>query len=171
MELKKSILIIALVFFANLSFYDANAHSMFNSAEQVIGGYRVQIATLPEIPAANERSQILIRVQDNDFNELERFTLGIRIFFDGKQIDAIPPRSYEQGHMETDYIFESNGIHIFRVDLYDVARDGGVLTYTFNVGTQNPFGYAFIISITVGAVGLAIVIGYIYIPKKIRSRL
>ena len=29
---------------------DVYAHSLFNSAEEFIGGYRVQIATLPEFP-------------------------------------------------------------------------------------------------------------------------
>ena len=142
---------------------------MFNSAEQVIGGYRVQIATLPEIPQSGEKSQVLLRVLDPDYNEIDRFTLGIRVFFNDLQVDAISPRTYEDGHMETDYVFRNNGNHIFRVDLYDVAKDGGILTYTFNVSTQNPFGYAFIIAITSGAVGLAIVVGYIYIPKKIKS--
>ena len=34
------------------------------------------------------------------------------------------------GHMEKDFIFEESGNHIFRVDLYDAASDGGVLTFS-----------------------------------------
>ena len=30
---------------------DADAHPLFNSGEEWIGDYRIQIATLPEIPA------------------------------------------------------------------------------------------------------------------------
>jgi len=46
----------------------ANGHSLFNSAEKFIGGYRVQVATLPEFPNVGETSQILFRVTDAVFN-------------------------------------------------------------------------------------------------------
>ena len=121
---------------------DAEAHPLFYSGEEWIGDYRIQIATLPEIPAVDEKIQVLLRVVDVDFQELENFTLGIRIFdITGEQIDAIMPTSYQNGHVEMDYIFENSGNHVFRVDLYDLAKDGGVLTYTFNISAQNPFGY------------------------------
>lgn len=145
------------------------AHSMFNSAEQAIGDYRVQVATLPEFPQLGEPSQILFRVTDRDLNEVERFTMGIRIFYNEEQVDSIPIKSHEGGHWETNYVFEKSGIHIFKVDLYDLG-DKGVLTYTFNIGTQSPFGYVFIISITIGAAIFAIVVGYIYLPKRLRSK-
>ncbi len=45
----------------------------------------------------------------------------------------------------------------------------GVITYTFNMGTQNPFGYIFFIAISVGAMGLVIVAGIIYLPKKFKK--
>jgi uncharacterized integral membrane protein len=41
----------------------------------------------------------------------------------------------------------------------------GVLTYTFNMGTQSPFGVIFIAAITVGALTMTGVFIYIYIPK------
>jgi len=97
------------------------AHPMFNSGEEWIGDYRIQIATLPEIPAVDEEIQVLFQVVDADFQELDQFTMGIRIFYDGEQIDAVMPMMYQNGHMEMDYIFEMSGNHIFRVDLYDVA--------------------------------------------------
>ena len=68
---------------------------MFNSAEEFIGGYRVQIATLPEFPQIDEPSQFLVRVTDADFEEVDRFTMGMRFFINGKQVDAIPPQSIE----------------------------------------------------------------------------
>jgi hypothetical protein len=40
----------------------------------------------------------------------------------------------------------------------------GTLTYTFNMGTQSPFGVIFIAAITIGAISFAAVIGYIYLP-------
>ncbi len=157
------------VFLAIITIPSAFAHSMFNSAEQSIGDYRVQVATLPEFPQIGETSQILFRVSDNDLNEVERFTMGVRIFYNDEQVDSIPIKSHEGGHWEMNYVFDKPGIHIFKVDLYDLGEKG-VLTYTFNMGTQSPFGYVFIISITIGAIIFAIVVGYIYLPKRIRSR-
>ena len=145
---------------------DAEAHPLFNSSEEWIGDYRVQISTLPEIPAVGENIQVLLRVVDADFQELDQFTLGIRIFYDGEQIDAIMPKIYQNGHVEMDYFFENSGNHVFRVDLYDIAKDGGVLTYTFNISAQNPFGYIFISAVTMGGIMTAIIFIYVYLSKR-----
>ena len=144
------------------------AHSLFNSAEQFIGGYRVQVATLPEFPQIGDTSQILFRVTDENYEEIDRFTMGIRIFYNDDQIDAFSPQSHEGSHWESDYVFENPGNHIFKVDLYDMEGTSGVLTYTFNMSTQSPFGYIFITSIAIGSGIFAIILGYIYIPKKLR---
>ncbi|WP_297463919.1 hypothetical protein [Nitrosarchaeum sp.] len=151
-------------------FSDAYAHSMFNSAEEFLGGYRVQVATLPEFPQIGEKSQILFRVGDSEFNEVDQFTMGVRFFYNDQQIDAINPELHKGGHYETDYVWKNSGNHIVKVDLYDMEGSPEVLTYTFNMGTQNPFGYIFIMAITFGAITLGIVIAYIYIPKKIKLK-
>ena len=143
---------------------------MFNSAEQFLGGYRVQVATLPEFPQIGEKSQILFRVTDENFEEVDRFTMGVRFFYNDQQIDAIAPQSYESGHYEFDYVWENSGNHIVRVDLYDMGENLGILTYTFNMSTQSPFGYIFIIAITVGAISLGVVVAYVYLPKKLRFK-
>jgi hypothetical protein len=151
-------------------FSDAYAHSMFNSAEEFLGGYRVQVATLPEFPQIGEKSQILFRVGDSDFNEVDHFTMGVRFFYNDQQIDAIAPQSHKGGHYEIDYVWEKSGNHIVKVDLYDMGDNPGILTYTFNMSTQSPFGYIFIISITIGAITLGVVVAYVYLPKKIRFK-
>ena len=145
---------------------EAEAHALFNSGEEWIGDYRVQIATLPEIPAVDEEIQVLFQVVDGDFQELDQFTMGIRVFYDGEQIDAIMPKMYQNGHMEMDYIFEMSGNHIFRVDLYNIAQDGRVLTYTFNIGAQNTFGFIFIGAITMGGIMTAIIFIYVYFSRR-----
>ncbi len=71
-------------------FSEAFGHSMFNSAEETFGGYRIQVATLPEFPEIGKNSQILFRVTDVDFEEVDRFTLGVRIFYNDQQIDLKP---------------------------------------------------------------------------------
>jgi len=145
---------------------EAEAHPLFNSSEEWIGDHRVQISTLPEIAAVGEEIQVLLRVVDADFEELDQFTMGIRIFYDGEQIDAVMPNMYQNGHMEMDYIFEMSGNHIFRVDLYDVANDGQPLTYTFNISSQNTFGFVFISAVTMGGMMTAIIFVYVYWSKR-----
>ena len=145
---------------------EAEAHSMFNSGEEWIGDHRIQIATLPEIPAVNEKIQVIFQIVDTDFKEVDQFTTGIRIFYDGEQIDAVMPKIYKHGHMEMDYSFEMSGNHVFRVDLYDVANDGQPLTYTFNISSQNTFGFVFISAVTMGGMMTAIIFVYVYWSKR-----
>tara|TARA_Y100000294_G_C8467928_1_gene301424 strand:+ start:208 stop:729 length:522 start_codon:yes stop_codon:yes gene_type:complete len=171
MEMKYStIIIMLLLVFPAIGLLEAQAHPLFNSSEEWIGDHRVQISTQPEIPAVGEKIQVLLRVSDADFEELDRFLLGIRIFYHENQIGAIQPVVYENGHIEMDYVFEESGNHIFKVDLYDVAEDGGVLTYVFNISAQSPFGYIFIGAITCGGIMGGVIFGYIYF-SKIRSKL
>ena len=143
----------------------AHAHSLFNSAEEFVGGFRVQIATLPEFPQIGEESRVLIRVTDADFEEVERFTMGMRFTFNGEQVHAVPPAAVEGSHWEGAFVFDSPGNHIVYVDLYDMKGDGETITYTFNLSTQSPFGYIFIVSITVGASVFGVLMAYIYLPR------
>ena len=170
MKKLRSIVILLLVLSAMPAFSQVYGHSMFNSAESSLGGYRVQVATLPEFPQIGEPSTILFRVTDEDFVEVDRFTLGVRFFYNDQQIDAIAPESYEGGHMDKEYVWERSGNHIVRVDLYDMEGSSGILTYTFNMGTQSPFGQIFFISIIIGALVLTGVVMYIYIPKKLKFK-
>lgn len=150
--------------------HEAYAHSMFNSAEKFHGGYRVQVATAPEFPQIDEPSQFLIRVTNEEFEEVDRFTMGIRFFYNDQQVDAIPPKSHSGAHWDFDYVWKNPGNHIVEIILYDMEGSSNALTYKFNMGTQSPFGYIFIIAITVGALCFAGVMGYIYLPKFKKSR-
>jgi hypothetical protein len=149
---------------------NAQAHSLFNSSEETLGDYRVQIATLPEFPQIGEKSEVLIRVTDNEFDEVDRFTIGMRIFFNEEQIDAVRPQSVNGAHFTTDFVFDNSGNHIFRVDLYDATDSGQTLTFTFNISTQSPFGYIFIGAIAAGGIIVAGVIAIIFIPKIIKKK-
>ena len=103
-----------------------------------------------------------------DYNEVDDFTLGIRIFFNEEQIDAIRPQSVNGAHFSTDFVFMDSGNHIFRVDLYDPMDYGNPLTYTFNISTQSPFGYIFIGAIAAGGLIFVGVMGLVFIPKIIK---
>lgn len=161
-----TILFIIVLFFT--SYIDiiqyGNAHSMFNSAESIIGNYRIQIATLPEIPTTGERSEILFRIQDKEFNNVDEFIMGIRIYENDTNIDNINPVYHNGYHWKVDYIFKKSGNHIFMVDLYDLINTE-ITTYKFNVSTHNPFGYIFICSIAIGSIGVAIILTYVYVPR------
>ena len=163
-------LILPLLFVSITATTNAYGHSLFNSAEETIGDYRVQIATQPEFPQIGERSQILIRVTDQNFEEVDRFTMGARIFYNDEQIITWRPESYDDGHMQKNFIFEEAGNHIFRIDLYDAGKDGGVLTYTFNISTQSPFGYIFIGAIAAGGIIFAGVMGIVLVSRLLKKR-
>ena len=173
MTKKRSVFLIFILLFSSiLIIEEAYAHSMFNSAEKFYAGYRVQVATAPEFPQIGEPSQFLVRVTDSDFEEVDRFTMGIRVSFNDQRVDTIPPTSIEGGHWDFDYVWRNQGNHIVLIDLYDMGENQGILTYTFNMGTQSPFGYIFFASIIVGALCLTGVVVYIYLPQVFkRSKL
>ena len=163
-----------LIFVLILSFYagfdSVYAHSMFNSAEESIGGFRVQVATAPEFPQIDEPSQFLIKVTKGfDYEDVDDFTMGIRVFYNDQQVDAIPPTSIQGSHWDFDYVWRNTGNHIVKVDLYDAKDTDEILTYTFNMGTQSPFGGIFIGAITVGALVFVGVMSYIYLPKILKK--
>ncbi len=164
--LSRLFLVIFFGFLVTPVLYDASAHSMFNSATQKIGNYKVQVATIPEIPTTGEKTQILFRVLDDADNEVEKFRMGVRIFYNDALVDTIPPQYHEGGHWDTNYVFRESGNHIFRADLYDVAENGGIISYTFNISTLNPFGYIFIYVISAGGIACLAIIVWILISRK-----
>ncbi len=171
MAKKRSFFLIFILILSSISVFDyAYAHSMFNSSEKFEAGYRVQVATLPEFPEIGEPSKFLVKVSEGfDYEEVDRFTMGIRIFYNDQQIDTIPVTHIEGNHWDIDYVWKNSGNHIVEVDLYNIGENQGITTYKFNMGTQNPFGYIFFIAITVGALFLAIVTGYVYLSKKFKK--
>ena len=48
-------------------------------------------------------------------------------------------------------------------------QDGGVLTFSFNISTQSPFGYIFIGSIAAGGIIFGGVIGIVYVPRILKK--
>jgi hypothetical protein len=170
MAINRSFFLIFILLFSSISVFDVNAHSMFNSGEKFEAGFRVQVATLPEFPEIGEPSTFLIRVTEGfDYVEVDRFKMGIKIYYNEELVDTIPPKSIEGAHWDLDYVWKNSGNHIVKVDLYVIGENQVVVTYTFNMGTQNPFGYIFFIAITIGALFLAITIGYVYFTKKFKK--
>ena len=170
MAINRSFFLIFILLFSSISVFDVNAHSMFNSGEKFEAGFRVQVATLPEFPEIGEPSTFLIRVTEGfDYEEVDRFRMGIKIYYNEELVDTIPPKSIEGAHWDLDYVWKNSGNHIVKVDLYDVGKNQSVVTFTFNMGTQNPFGYIFFIAIAIGALFLAVTVGYVYFTKKFKK--
>lgn len=171
MARKRSVFLIFVLVLASFSgFSSAYAHSMFNSAEESYGGYRVQVATAPEFPQIGEPSQFLIKVTKGfDYEEVDDFTMGIRVFYNDQQVDAIPPTTIDGSHWDFDYVWRNIGNHIVKVDLYNMEGSEKTLTFTFNMGTQSPFGVVFIGAITTGALVFVGVMLYIYLPKMLKK--
>ena len=166
----RSVLIFSVLIFSSIMFSDAYGHSMFNSAEKFESGFRVQVATTPEFPQIDEPSQFRIRVTEGfDYEEVDNFKMGIRIFFNGQQVDTIQPKNIEGSHWDIDYVWRAQGNHIVKIDLYGMIEGKEVHTYTFNMGTQNPFGYIFFGAIIVGALCLTAVVVYIYVPNLFKK--
>jgi hypothetical protein len=171
MAKKRSVFLILVLMFSSYSgFGSADAHSMFNSAEQTYGNYRVQVATAPEFPQIDEPSQFLIKVTKGfEYEEVDDFTIGIRVYYNDQQVDAIPPTLVTGSHWDFDYVWRNIGNHIVKIDLYDMEGSTGILTYTFNMGTQSPFGVVFLGAITTGAFVFLGVMLYIYLPKILKK--
>ena len=171
MSKKRSVFLIFILLLSSVSIFDyAYAHSMFNSSEKFEAGYRVQVATLPEFPEIGGPSTFLVRVSEGfEYTEVDRFTMGIRIYYNEELVDTIPVTHIEGSHWDIDYVWKNSGNHIVKVDLYNIGENQGITTYTFNMGTQNPFGYIFFIAIAIGAMGLVIVVGIVYLPKKLKK--
>jgi len=166
----RSILIFSVLILSSVLFSDVYAHSMFNSAEKFESGFRVQVGTNPEFPQINEASQLLIRVTEGyDYEEVEKFTMGIRIFQNGQQVDSITPTSIDGAEWSIDYVWKNTGIYQVKVDLYGIEENKEFHTYTFNMGVQNPFGYLFFGAIIVGALTLTVVVLYIYVPNMFKK--
>jgi hypothetical protein len=171
MAKKRSVFLIFILIFSSYAGFDSvYGHSMFNSAEQSYGGYRVQVATAPEFPQIDEPSQFLIKVTKGfDYEEVDNFTMGIRVYYNDQQVDAIPPVLIEGSHWDFDYVWKNIGNHIVKIDLYDMEESDEILTYTFNMGTQSPFGFVFLGAITTGAFVFLGVMLYIYLPQILKK--
>lgn len=149
---------------------DSYSHSLFNSAGQIIGKYYVQIATDPEIPTTGEDAKILLRVSTEETNmEVTDIPITISITKNGVEVHRTPQIVVTEGHYEFDYKFLEPGNYIFYIDLLDLYFTGKTITYTFNIGTLNPFGYIFFSMISIGVSVPLIIIAIILVKNKRRA--
>lgn len=151
------------------TFNDVYGHPMFNSEDKFSAGYRVQVSKTPEFSQIGEPFQFKVRVTDEDSNEINGFTMGIRIFYNDQQIDTLFPKSFEGGHGDFDYIWKNQGNHVVKIDLYNVGEKKETVTFTFNIGTQSPYGYVLLVGITIGVLCVIGISGYVYLPRILKK--
>lgn len=140
------------------------AHQMFNSAEQKIGGYRIQVATDPEIPLPETPSLLMVVITDSDGNDLYDVNAGLKIFKNDVLIHEVSPRIYSMGHIDMKYAFPESGIYIVEVSITDPY--GKVIGSKFNIGILQPFGYIFYSMVIIGAFFPVTLIGVILFLRR-----
>lgn len=161
----------------------ASAHSPLNSGDESIGNYEVQVATDPEIPAANQPFKLSFRVLnyqsasnildsfDTRLSEVNHFRMGVRIYYNDKLVSTIPVQEFRGGQWSTNYVFHESGNHVMFVDLYDVGPGGQPLTFIFNISVLDIFGPVFVYIISAGGLACFVLLGWIIITKKrVKSR-
>ncbi len=161
----------------------ASAHNNLNSDDQTIGNYEIQVATDPEIPAADQHFKLSFRVLnyqsatnilnsfDTKVSEVDHFRMGARIYYNDNLVGTIPVQNFNGGEWSTDYIFHESGNHVMVVDLYDVGPNGQPLTYTFNISVLNVFGPIFQYIISSGGIAcFGILLWVLITRRKVKSK-
>ena len=156
----------------------ASAHNNLNSDDQTIGNYEVQVATDPEIPAANQHFKLSFRVLnyqsatnilnafDTKSSDVDHFRMGARIYYNDNLVGTIPVQSFSKGEWSTDYVFHESGNHVLVMDLYDVGPNGQPLTYTFNISVLDVFGPIFQYIISSGGIACAAILLWLLVTRK-----
>jgi len=147
---------------------EVEAHQLFNSEEEKIGGYRIQVATNPEIPGPGSPSRLLVAITDYDGNDLVDVKAGLKIFKNDVLIHEVVPRIYTTGHIDLEYTFPESGLYIAEVDIIDPL--GKVISSKFNIGIIQTFGYIFYSMIILGTFLSLSLIGGIYFMKRRKAK-
>ena len=147
---------------------EVEAHQLFNSEEEKIGGYRIQVATNPEIPGPGSPSRLLVAITDYDGNDLVDVKAGLKIFKNDVLIHEVVPRIYATGHIDLEYTFPESGLYIAEVDIIDPL--GKVISSKFNIGIIQTFGYIFYSMVILGTFLSLSLIGGIYFMKRRKAK-
>lgn len=146
----------------------AYAHQLFNSGEYRIAGYLIQIATQPEMPAVDTVAKILVRVADNNGNDMRDVNIGLKLYKNDVLYYTYPITLLKDGHFEMNYMFRESGVYVVEVSVYE--HDGSVVTAKFNLGIVREFAYIFISMIILGVTMPAcIVIGIVWYRRRIKT--
>ena len=160
-----------LVFFTLAVFFvpESEAHNFFNSEEEKIAGYTIQVATDPEIPGPGNPSKLLVAITDSDGNDIFNVRAGVKLFKNDVLIHELTPRIYKSGHIDMGYTFPEAGMYLVEVTIIDSL--GKEITAKFNVGIIQAFGYIFYSLILFALIFPASVFGTVYFMKRYKKRI
>ena len=147
---------------------EVQGHQMFNSEEEKIGGYKIAVATDPEIPGPGNPSHLLVVITDYDSNDMIDVKAWIKILKDDILIHEVVPKIYSTGHIDIGYTFPESGLYIVEVGI--ITPQGKEIMSKFNVGIIQTFGYIFLAMILVGAFMPPTIIGTILIMRRRKSK-
>ena len=141
----------------------------FSSDSVKIGNYEIQVSTTPTVPDVGKDTKIHFRVLDQDGNQVDKFRMGLKIYFNDQLEQSFPAADYP-GIWDVNYIFQESGNHVLRADLFDL-KTGNVDSYTFNITTLNLYESIFFVLVIAGVAGAAgIILVIIIFQKKTRPK-
>ncbi len=157
---------IYLSFFVGLGVYEIS-HPPFSTDSTRIGDYEVKIETTPPVPEVGKDTILHFIVLDQNENPVDNFRMGVQIYYNDNIVSSFPPTDHDSGKWDLDYTFNEPGNHVIRVDLVDF-KNGGMLSYTFNMGVLNFYMNLFMYLVVAGLAGAAgIIIAIILFQKKL----
>ena len=147
---------------------EVEAHQLFNSEEEKIGGYKIQVVTDPEIPGPGSPSNLLVAITDYDGKDFVDVKAGVKIFKDDILIHEVVPKIYTTGHIDLKYTFPESGLYIVEVAVINPL--GKEIVSKFNIGIIQAFGYIFYAMVILGSfLSLSLIVG-IYFMKRRKAK-
>ena len=141
----------------------------FSSDSVKIGNYEVQVSTTPTVPDVGKDTKIHFRVLDQNGNQVDKFRMGLKIYFNDQLLQSFPPTDYP-GTWDADYTFQEPGNHVLRAELFDL-KTGNVDSYAFNITTLNLYESIFFVLVMVGVAGaVGIILAIIIFQKKVKPK-
>jgi hypothetical protein len=155
-------------FFIILTTYEV-IHPPFSTDSTKIGNYEVQVSTTPSVPDVGKDTKIHFRVLDQDGNQVDKFRMALKIYYNDQLMQEFPPANYP-GTWDVDYVFQEPGNHVFKADLFDL-KTGNVDSYTFNITTLNLYQSIFVVVVIAGVAGaVGIILAIIIFQNKTKPK-
>ena len=157
---------IYLSFFVVLGIYEVY-HPPFSTDSARIGDYEIKVETTPPVPEAGKVTTIHFLVLDKNENPVDNFRMSVQVYYNDNMVSSFPSADHNSGKWDLEYTFNEPGNHVIRVNLVDF-KNGGILSYAFNIGVLNFYMSLFTYLIIAGLAGAAgIVIAIILFQRKI----
>jgi len=141
----------------------------FSTDAVKIGNYEVQVSTTPTTPDVGKDTKIHFRVLDQDGNQVDKFRMGLKIYFNDQLEQSFQPEDHP-GTWDVDHVFQESGNHVLRAELFDL-KTGDVNSYIFNITTLNLYDSIFFVLVLAGVAGAGgIILAIVIFQRKVKRR-